>query len=840
MPKDRIETELSADSTQLRAEFSKAQAKVRKFTSGVKAAVTSIGGLAAGAIGLRTGASIFGELLDKFDRVGKLANRFDLPTEVVQKLAVASELSGSSLEKLVSALTKATVAGVEASQGLETYKRAFQQLNIDVDEFNKAPADQKLSILARAFNEAEDSSSGFTAAYRILGKSGADLIPLLRENADGIERLTDNLKTLSDEDVQSIQDFNDGMTLLKSNLQADLGSVLTSELGGVQETIESVGETMSGAIRFVIEYREVIGRLVLAIGAYKGIKFSLTVGREALVVAQVAKAFVAKTLATTADTAAVNANTAAHLANGKSRLGRGKVGGKTGGAVGAALQTAFLIPEGAVKSSGKTTGKLFGKTMGKVAAANASVAMAGGIAGSLTIVAASAALGHAAGNALADAMGDAANKKLRDITAPLQDVLRITQQLVNEARTQKETDVARARIKSEIKRLTEEELAGANSQKRAEVEHTIAVLKQRDTMADTLRIRNVQRESEDKITAQKRIQLGHALHVQKVNEEALTQARERLVKERQIAAALHEQINKVRSDVVDTQVDLLPSEARVKIFTEKLKRQLKDADFSFNSLREDTQKEPINNAEGLFRAAQKAQNEGSLQLAKSLLERLQKIQETQAQITRATEETKQTQETQKNEAQELSDTLDQRLGKERELARQAREKQQAQQQSKRAIAEELTVLRLQLQGRRVESVELQKAIEIRKEAKRITEQTGVSEQQALAIAQQKVALQRAANRQQNKNSSNPDEGLKERLQRERKERIQKQRTERAVRHAASKGDGVALSRAVVRQRQQEQRLAPHRRSERSLEKFDRIIGQNDEILTVWKNLIPSS
>ncbi len=223
MGKDRIETELTANSTQLRAEFAKARKKVSDFTRGVRKAAGSVGMVVASAVGLRAGVAVFGDLAQKFDRVGKLASRFNMPVESVQKLAVASELTGSSMEKLTAALTKATVSGVEAGQGLETYRRAFSALNVNVDEFNAASPEEKLAILARAFSGAKDESVAFTAAYRILGKSGGDLIPLLRENADGIARLSDGLETLDAGQVKAIEDFNDALTLLKANLQAEIG-----------------------------------------------------------------------------------------------------------------------------------------------------------------------------------------------------------------------------------------------------------------------------------------------------------------------------------------------------------------------------------------------------------------------------------------------------------------------------------------------------------------------------------------------------------------------------------------------------------------------------------------
>lgn len=516
MAKDRIETELRADSAQLRAEFSKAQRKVRRFTDGVKKAATSVAGIAAGAIGLRAGVAVFGDLLDKFDRVGKLANRFDLPEEEVQKLAVAAEVSGSNMEKLVAALTKATVAGVEASQGLQTYKRAFRDLNVDVDVFNKASPDEKLAILARAFNEAKDDSVAFTAAYRILGKAGADLIPLLRENADGIAKLSKGLSTLSAEDVQAIEDFNDEMTLLKANLQAEIAREFAGELSDLKDDIKEVGAGLLQMTKFLIEHRGAIQAVIAAWAAYKGIKLTATLTTALAVMIQTRLQLAASAAATNTETAAVSANTAAWVANSRARAlaavsGSGKTVGK-----GAALGLGVQALAANATTKGGVVGSLFGKAMGGAAAARFGLGFIAKFSPHVLAAAIGAGVGKLAGDWLAEEMSEAADAKLRNITAPLHDVLRITHELVNEARTQKETDAARARIKQEIKRLTEVELANASGQKRAEIEHTIEVLKRRDAAADTARIRNVARETEAKILKELALQHENALFEQKV------------------------------------------------------------------------------------------------------------------------------------------------------------------------------------------------------------------------------------------------------------------------------------------------------------------------------------
>ena len=312
MPRNRITTELRADSAQLRGEFARAQKSAGAFKTEISAGAKALVGFAAGAIGIRAGLGIFTDLAEKFDRVGKLSNRFNLPVEDVQKLSVAAELTGTNIERLTAALTKSTVAGYEASQGVKTYSDAFDALGIGVDEFNAADSTQKVALLSRAFADAEDETTAFASAYRILGKAGSDLIPLLRENADGVERLTGNLATLGADDVAAIEAFNDEMTVLKANLQAEFAKAFAGEMVNIKEEIVDLGRGLLATTSFLIKHKDALKLLIGAWVAFKGIK---VVGSLLPAVS----AFIKSTLAIQAETAAVAQNTAAHLSNSGAR-----------------------------------------------------------------------------------------------------------------------------------------------------------------------------------------------------------------------------------------------------------------------------------------------------------------------------------------------------------------------------------------------------------------------------------------------------------------------------------------------------------------------------------------
>ena len=343
MPEE-IKVKLRADSGQLSAEFGKAQRSVKSFSKDTGDSLKKLVAFGSGLVGLKAGIGIFDDLRQQYDRLGKLANRFDLPVESVQKLSLAAELTGSDIEKLVAGLTKATVAGQEAEQGLETYVRQFDALGIELESFNAATPDQKLSILADSFRDAEDGTKAFTAAYRILGKAGGDLIPLLRGGSEGIKQISEDLHTLDDGQIKAIEKFNDQLALLKSNFQAGIASSLSEEdldklvdllqalakgIGSVTKIFVANGKALADVAKIYVGYRVALKALDFS-SLLKGLAAS-------------SLRFRSSTSAVSAETAALTANTAAKAKNASAsaRAGRGGAGGKVLGAAGLAL----AIPE---------------------------------------------------------------------------------------------------------------------------------------------------------------------------------------------------------------------------------------------------------------------------------------------------------------------------------------------------------------------------------------------------------------------------------------------------------------------------------------------------------------
>jgi len=116
-----------ADGSQYARTLNKMRSQTKKFSGSVKNLLKGAFAF-AGFRGMKS-------LIDDMDRIQKLSKRFGMSAEDVQKFGFAAEQGGTTLEVLAKGLAQANRAAIEASNGLVTYQRAFDDLGISYEDF---------------------------------------------------------------------------------------------------------------------------------------------------------------------------------------------------------------------------------------------------------------------------------------------------------------------------------------------------------------------------------------------------------------------------------------------------------------------------------------------------------------------------------------------------------------------------------------------------------------------------------------------------------------------------------------------------------------------------------
>ncbi|MEP7240632.1 MAG: hypothetical protein ABI697_07085 [Devosia sp.] len=232
-----------------------------KFASGSLLALTGVAAGLASALGIATKVAI-----NHADSMGKMAQRAGVTVEALSRLDYAAQLSDVSLEDLTGSLGKLSKTMVDAAQnGSGPTARAFNALGVSVKDAsgNLRGSDQVFSDLADRFDRLEDGPTKTALAMTLFGKSGAALIPLLNEGADGLRRYADESdrtgNTISGKAAAGAEKFNDALTSLGQKMSGAINMMVGTD--GFQAGLAAISDAITDP-KFLDAARD-LGELII-------------------------------------------------------------------------------------------------------------------------------------------------------------------------------------------------------------------------------------------------------------------------------------------------------------------------------------------------------------------------------------------------------------------------------------------------------------------------------------------------------------------------------------------------------------------------------------------------
>ena len=195
----------------------KASGVMRKIGKAAKGLGIGIAGIATAAIGM--GVAAVAQFAAAGDEIQKMALRTNFSTESLSELKHALELSGAGLDTLEKASKKLSKAMIDANDGLETYKRAFDKLGLSTEDLLKLSPEEQFNTVAEALAGLEDETLKVALAQDLFGRAGTQLLPMLAQGTEGIAAMKQEAHDLglvfSQEAADSAAEFNDNITRLK-------------------------------------------------------------------------------------------------------------------------------------------------------------------------------------------------------------------------------------------------------------------------------------------------------------------------------------------------------------------------------------------------------------------------------------------------------------------------------------------------------------------------------------------------------------------------------------------------------------------------------------------------
>lgn len=189
-------------------------------TSMVKGYIDAAEGLKD--LGIKTGATV--ESLSAFASIGKLTG-------------TTAETIGQAMNRLAKNMAGST----EESKGAAA---ALQALGLDFNAFNALKPEDKMVALAKAMNQFEDGSAKSAVAMTLMGKSGAELLPFMRDLGNAGELVA----KVTAEQAEMADQYNDAMTVAAERTE-DLKRGLALGLLPTLISLHDLTQLLGGAIR---------------------------------------------------------------------------------------------------------------------------------------------------------------------------------------------------------------------------------------------------------------------------------------------------------------------------------------------------------------------------------------------------------------------------------------------------------------------------------------------------------------------------------------------------------------------------------------------------------------
>jgi hypothetical protein len=142
-------------------------------------------GIGAAFLGVRAAVQSFnaaiamgGALNDLSARTGESAGNLAILQRAFQNAGAGAEAVGPTINRLQRAI-------IEAGEGGAQQAKAFQKLGLDLEDIKRKTPTEQLQAVAVALNGVDNASERGATAMQLLGRSGGELLPLLR--AMGVE-----------------------------------------------------------------------------------------------------------------------------------------------------------------------------------------------------------------------------------------------------------------------------------------------------------------------------------------------------------------------------------------------------------------------------------------------------------------------------------------------------------------------------------------------------------------------------------------------------------------------------------------------------------------------------
>jgi hypothetical protein len=237
---EQLNVILSAKDKEFTRAMDRSQRRVQQFAKqsnkslgSASKAFGKLSGAAAAFLPALSAAALVGAVRSvtaSLDEIGKTADRIGITTDALQLLRVTAESAGVAQSALDSSIEKLGKGLAEAKMGIGTAKDALKTLNLNAADLIGLGLDGAMAKIADEVNKLPSPMEKTAVATQLFGRSGAPMLNLLREGADGMARMQAEARELGvviDEDlIRNAEEAQTQIDLMSRVISANFSSAL--------------------------------------------------------------------------------------------------------------------------------------------------------------------------------------------------------------------------------------------------------------------------------------------------------------------------------------------------------------------------------------------------------------------------------------------------------------------------------------------------------------------------------------------------------------------------------------------------------------------------------------
>jgi hypothetical protein len=239
-----ILVDIRASTAQLVSEVQNAENSIGQFVSTIKGSV----GALAEIFAVDQIAEYTEHVLALGDALETEATRAGVAGQAFTELAYAAKTTGVGSDTLSNAFVKMGQALSNAATGAKLPNEALQALGLSIKDLQGLNPEDQFEILAQRISTLGTQADKTRATMDLFGRSGAELLPLLSQGAQGIDALRQQAEALgaamTDEQLKTLQDAHKAV----GDLEDSFGSLGRTLVTDVAPHLQAIADTLTGLI----------------------------------------------------------------------------------------------------------------------------------------------------------------------------------------------------------------------------------------------------------------------------------------------------------------------------------------------------------------------------------------------------------------------------------------------------------------------------------------------------------------------------------------------------------------------------------------------------------------